>query len=777
MLGAPAPVAGDDFDAPFQVDADEVEYQADRDLYVARGNVVITQEGRVLRADRVYFSARTRQGVASGDVVIEDGDDVLRAPFVQFDVDTIQGVVFDGALDSPGGGYRMQGREVRKTGDQTYEFEGGRFTTCRCPKPEQRDPWAIRAEHATLDIDGFGRARNSSLEILGVPVLWLPYAVYPLKRERQTGFLFPQFGTSGRTGGDIMLPFFWAAAENVSVTLEPQYQMRRGFKPGALVEYVYGEDAEGELYGTYIHDKDVEPDAPSTPFDDDRWGVTWQHKETLPWASGVAADVAAISDNLMPFDFSDFRRYRRDRFLRSTGWLGTRFGDAPGRFGFVAAGQSADDLQNPDDQDRDDFLLQRLPSAKAAALPGGVPGIPGLLVSGGVEVVNFQPYEDPEDRFDRSLLVDDQFYDTGIDAIPDGQERNAVGNKVPQDQHLDDFSATRSGPEGDGFFQEGEPLADHGQRVVAHPRVAYPIHLGDVVELYPEAGYYGTFYSADRAGADHRSLFTGRVDLRTKLRGAVQLPVLGRAAHIVEPFVGWVGVSQSDQDDNPLFVPDTAVPQRRLRLLEPDNWTLDPSDRVDEANNLIFGVNNRLWRGGNLLGDFALFSAYEFANGEWGPAVLQGETALPYNMWIRFHGALDLQPVEFADGLADFGWSKSGNRLGVYYRYVRDIPQVFENFERNDRFQEFSDTFSRINQIGGNARWQITESWSVTYQGSYSFDNAISLINQFGIEYLSRCKCWAVRLEVNEDRTRGIDWTLRYRLVGLGDQRERLFTR
>lgn len=778
MLLSVAPATARAEDPPFQVDADEVEYQADRELYVARGHVVIQQRGRTLRADRVYFSQKTRQGVASGNVVVEDGDDVLRAPFLQFNLDDTRGLVLDGELDSPGNGYRMAGREVRKTGDQTYEFKDAHFTTCRCPEKESREPWAIEAKEASLDLDGYGRARNSTLQILGIPVLWLPYAIYPLKRERQTGFLFPQFGTSSRSGGDIMLPFFWAARDNINVTLEPQYQVKRGFKPGALVEYVYGETAAGELYGTYIHDQEIDPNGPSTPFGRDRWGARWQHRQELPWSSAMAANAAAISDNQMPFDFSDFRAYRRDRFLESTGWAGTHFRGGTSRFAMVAAGQAADDLQNPDDQDRDDFLLQRLPAIRADVMAGDMPGIPGLIVSNGVQLVNFQRWQNPADDFDASLLVDDQFYDTGIDAIPTGEERNSQGVKVPFDAHRDDRTTERDGPERDGDFEEGEPLADQGQRFVANPRVAYPMHLGDVLELVPEAGYYGTFYNADEAGTDHRSLFTGRVDLRAKLRGEAKLPFQGMASHVAEPYLGFVGISKTDQDGNPLFVPETAVPQQRLRTLELDNWTLDPADRIDDAANIVFGVGNRFWRNASMLGEFDLYAEYQAAEGRWGPAILQGETRLPFGMYTRFHGVVDLEPGEFADGLVDFGWSHvRGSRLNLGYRYVRDIPQVFENFERNDRFEDFSESFQRINQINGSVRWQMTEQWAMTYNGYYSFDSEISLANQFGLEYFSQCKCWAVRFEVNEDRTRGIDWTLRYRLVGLGDQREKTFAR
>ncbi len=270
---------------------------------------------------------------------------------------------------------------------------------------------------------------------------------------------------------------------------------------------------------------------------------------------------------------------------------------------------------------------------------------------------------------------------------------------APSDAHLDDnVPGLRPGPEFDGRFQEGEPLADHGQRAVVRPRLSYPFHLGNVVEVVPEAGYYGTYYNSDFRGGDQRSLFTGSVDMRAKIRGSLSLPFgMGDATHVVEPFLGWVGVTQTGQDDNPLFVPETAVPQQRLRLLEPGNVTLDPADRMPEASNVLFGVSNRFLgvAAGSLLGELSLYAQYQMADGRWGPAVAQGLFALPVGLMLRFHSVVEFQPTQMADGLVDFGWSRSGHELSVRYRYVRDIPQVFENFERNDRFEDFNGRLRR----------------------------------------------------------------------------------
>ena len=173
--------------APAEVVADSVEYDRARQLYTAIGNVRLAQGRRTLTADWVTFNNATRQGVASGDVVVIDGPDTLRADFMQFNVDTLEGVVFEGHMEGRTTPFKLSGTEIQRTGKESYQFENAVFSSCHCPDPDDRDPWQIRAQHADLDVEGYGRARNTTFEVLGVPVFYFPYLVYPVKRERETG--------------------------------------------------------------------------------------------------------------------------------------------------------------------------------------------------------------------------------------------------------------------------------------------------------------------------------------------------------------------------------------------------------------------------------------------------------------------------------------------------------------------------------------------------------------------------------------------------------------
>jgi lipopolysaccharide assembly outer membrane protein LptD (OstA) len=297
--------------------------------------------------------------------------------------------------------------------------------------------------------------------------------------------------------------------------------------------------------------------------------------------------------------------------------------------------------------------------------------------------------------------------------------------------------------------------------------------VADVVEVYPEVGWHQTFYFSDAEGFEGRGLLTGRADVRTRLRRDY-----GRVSHLFEPRLGWAFVSDVSQSSNPLYVPATAVPQQRLRELDLDNVTRDTADRIDEFNGLSLAFGNRVYRrpgetGGaaRLLADFTLSGLYDFADGEFGAVYLDGR-AYPFGgATARFNVGFDPSETHVTEGLAALAWQdRRGDRFTFGYRFLRDVPRFFEAFpRRNDRFDNFREEVERINQLDGGVRIAVTEHWALTYRGAFTFETNDLLANEGGVEYLSRCRCWAVRVEVSGSRARGAQINVLYTLVGLGD--------
>ncbi len=383
-----------------EIHADYLEYERGRGLYTARGNVVLQQAGRTIRADWVSFNQITGVGVASGNVVVEEEDNTLRASFIEFDVFGVRGVVRDGEFESHSSHFRARGAVIEKTAANKYSFSQGVFTTCKCPDEDDTVPWQVKAEEAEVEIGGYAIVEDNTVEILGVPVLWTPWMIYPVLTERQSGLLMPEVEWGSRNGAKLGLPIFLALHEQLNLTLTPGYSTKRGVRGRAESEYVLGEKSYGEVTAAYEHDTTVSSGGLSDPFDRDRFSVQGVKDFHLPGGLRFASNFDVASDNQVPLDFDEMHRQRSDRRLIARGSLARAFGESD-RFGLAAVARFADDMQNPDDRDRDDTTLQRLPGGQAAVLPGDVPWLPRIITSMDVDYAFFQHHSDRSDQSGR----------------------------------------------------------------------------------------------------------------------------------------------------------------------------------------------------------------------------------------------------------------------------------------------------------------------------------------------------------------------------------------
>jgi lipopolysaccharide assembly outer membrane protein LptD (OstA) len=349
------------------------------------------------------------------------------------------------------------------------------------------------------------------------------------------------------------------------------------------------------------------------------------------------------------------------------------------------------------------------------------------------------------------------------------------------DGSLDNFPL---GPEGDGVFQEGELLNDRGHRIFLNPRLSYPMRLWDAVEVNPEIGYHGTLYQSEERSFESRNLFSAQVDVRTRLRRSLALPFgMGNTLHVLEPHVKWTALTDTSQEDNPLFTPQGDPLQQRLRELALFSVTRDTADRLDAVNAFTFGFGNRFYipkedaEGTRLFADVDFALQYDFENDGFTGVYIDGSAWPHRRIRSRFNVGYDFNAGELSEGLLAVSWShEEGHDLGMAYRYVAQSPRFFEAFTFDDeRFEDFEQGITKINQIFLFARWAITRHWALSYRMQYSFEESFFLGNEAAVEYLSRCRCWAVRLEVSDERTRGVEVNLRYRLIGLGDDTVRPF--
>src|SRR5690606_24011420 len=132
-------------------------------------------------------------------------------------------------------------------------LDGSTYSSC---DPSDRQ-WELRAGQIEVDTEtGMGTARNATLHIGDVPVLYVPWFMFPVDDRRRTGLLYPSIATSSRNGFDFAQPIYLNLAPNYDATLEPRFMSKRGFMIGGEFRYLT-ESGAGAFEAAFLPDDDL----------------------------------------------------------------------------------------------------------------------------------------------------------------------------------------------------------------------------------------------------------------------------------------------------------------------------------------------------------------------------------------------------------------------------------------------------------------------------------------------------------------------------------------
>ena len=136
--------------------------------------------------------------------------------------------------------------EINENG--TLSLGGVEYTTC----PPDSEDWLLQGESIVLDTgDGVGTAKNMKLRFKNVPILYLPHISFPISDARKSGILTPEIGSSGRSGNEIRVPYYWNIAPNYDATITPRLLTSRGLQLAANFRYLT-ERNEGGVTADYL---------------------------------------------------------------------------------------------------------------------------------------------------------------------------------------------------------------------------------------------------------------------------------------------------------------------------------------------------------------------------------------------------------------------------------------------------------------------------------------------------------------------------------------------
>jgi LPS-assembly protein len=230
-----------------------VEIHADtqreqNNVFTLNGNVIIYYKSYTVQADAVTYNRDTGEVTAEGHLIVDGSPDnehlTATHGTMNLNEDTAHFYDVVGTIGVTAGPHNrmvftspnpfaITGKEVIKLGPGRYQVLDGTMTSCRLPKPD----WRLLSKEISV-ANEMASTRNTRFELLGVPLLYLPYATHPVGEEtRSSGILLPIIGNSTTKGFIFGEEVYFALSRNSDLTVGAEYFSKRGFSPMGMFRY------------------------------------------------------------------------------------------------------------------------------------------------------------------------------------------------------------------------------------------------------------------------------------------------------------------------------------------------------------------------------------------------------------------------------------------------------------------------------------------------------------------------------------------------------------
>lgn len=298
-------------DAPVDFTAQQVVYDEINQTVTAIGQVEISQNGKIVKADQVTYNLVNETVRGDGNVVmLETNGDVYFADHVDFTDDLKNGYVSRLRMVLADGS-RFTAEEGSRRDGTVIAMKAATYTPCEPCKadPDKPPTWGIRAGEVTHDKSEHTITyKNATFEVGGVPVAYVPYFSHADGTiQQKSGFLTPSFSLDSQQGFGVEPRYYWAIDPSTDVTFATRIYSQQ--VPLMLTEYRRRFDdasIEFDASGTFSDRRDsvagqtvkVKDKARGHLFGKGLWNIDEK------WRAGFHVQLASDDQYLRQYDLS-----------------------------------------------------------------------------------------------------------------------------------------------------------------------------------------------------------------------------------------------------------------------------------------------------------------------------------------------------------------------------------------------------------------------------------------------------------------------------------------
>lgn len=219
------------------------------DKFEAVGNVIVTHKNNAIYGEKATLSFKSGDTDVIGNVRYIGPTMTLYGSELHYNINTNFLRVKNARVLSDN--YVVLGKEISRINDNEITAVEAEYTTCRdCP-----ESWSIYGQRVHITVGEYVRIWNAFIKVKGVVIMYIPYIILPIKKNRESGLLFPSFGFEFEKGMRFQQPWYWAINDSIDMTITPSVWGTRGI--GGELEYrqMLGDMKWFELDGLFANDR------------------------------------------------------------------------------------------------------------------------------------------------------------------------------------------------------------------------------------------------------------------------------------------------------------------------------------------------------------------------------------------------------------------------------------------------------------------------------------------------------------------------------------------
>lgn len=254
-------------------EAENIDYDAEAKTLLLTKNARVDYQNLTLFADTIHYLMEKNIFTASGKPQLVEGGDTTVGDYMVYNIKTRRGRVNYASTHMTDAYFN--GNKIIKSEKNELYVDAGDYTTCAHADTPH---YCFYGRQIKVVPNDKIISKPVVFNIGEAPVLILPYFIFPMERNRRSGFLTPRWG-GHPTGGGYMenLGYYFAFNDYMDLTLstrikefsefiarvESSYKMRYRLNGSVSSRYVINSDYQNkrrEWSLNYTHNQNITPD-------------------------------------------------------------------------------------------------------------------------------------------------------------------------------------------------------------------------------------------------------------------------------------------------------------------------------------------------------------------------------------------------------------------------------------------------------------------------------------------------------------------------------------